>query len=146
MSSPQVRLQNATQRLQELEASATYASDRYRLYRARVSGPHPTSVARLKELDRAAVIAERMFLEARRKHRMAEAITEGDTMESTVTEEQLVTAAKQLDQDEFTRADLAAKLGVEKPDLKQAFISARKAGRLEKVRVDEDNTRHFRLL
>ena len=63
----------------------------------------------------------------------------------TVTEDQLITAALQLDQDEFTRADLAGKLGVEKPDLKEAFASARKANRLEKVRHDEFNTRHFRL-
>jgi DNA-binding MarR family transcriptional regulator len=64
----------------------------------------------------------------------------------TVTEEQLITAAQQLDQEEFTRADVAEKLGVEKPDLKQAFVRARKAGRLEKVRDDEDNTGHFRLI
>lgn len=67
-------------------------------------------------------------------------------MPTTVTEDQLLAAAKQLNQEDFTRADLAAKLGVEKPDLKEAFISARKAGRLEKIRVDDDNTRHFRLL
>ncbi len=66
-------------------------------------------------------------------------------MQLTVTEDQLVEAAQQLDQDEFTRADMAGKLGVEKPDLKQAFVRARKAGRLEKVRDDEDNTGHFRL-
>jgi hypothetical protein len=66
-------------------------------------------------------------------------------MQLTVTEDQLVTAAQELGQDEFTRADLAAKLGVEKPDLKQAFVHARKAGRLEKTRDDEDNTGHFRL-
>jgi hypothetical protein len=63
----------------------------------------------------------------------------------TVTEDQLITAAQQLGQDEFTRADLAEKLGVEKPDLKEAFAGARRAGRLEKVRHDESNTRHFRL-
>ncbi len=67
-------------------------------------------------------------------------------MQVTVTEEQLIEAAKELDQDEFTRGDVAGKLGVPKPDLKQAFVSARKAGRLEKVRDDEDNTGHFRLL
>jgi DNA-binding MarR family transcriptional regulator len=67
-------------------------------------------------------------------------------MQLTVTEEQLITAARQLDQDEFTRADVARKLGVEKPDLKRAFVRARKAGRLEKVRDDEDNTGHFRLI
>jgi hypothetical protein len=66
-------------------------------------------------------------------------------MQLTVTEEQLIEAAKELDQDEFTRADVADKLGVEKPDLKQAFVHARKAGRLEKTRDDEDNTGHFRL-
>ena len=66
-------------------------------------------------------------------------------MQLTVTEEQLIEAARQLDQDEFTRADVAGQLGVEKPDLKQAFVRARKAGRLEKVRDDEANTGHFRL-
>ena len=66
-------------------------------------------------------------------------------MQLTVTEDQLVTAAQELGQDEFTRADLAGKLGVEKPELKQAFVQARKAGRLEKTRDDEDNTGHFRL-
>ena len=66
-------------------------------------------------------------------------------MQLTVTEDQVVEAAQQLDQDEFTRADVAGKLGVEKPDIKQAFVHAKKAGRLEKVRDDEDNTGHFRL-
>jgi hypothetical protein len=69
---------------------------------------------------------------------------ENDAM--TVTEEQLITAARQLDQNELTRADVAGKLGVEKPDLKQAFVRARQAGRLEKVPDDEDNTGHFRLI
>ena len=63
----------------------------------------------------------------------------------TVTEDQLVTAAKELGQDEFTRGDIAEKLGVEKPELKQAFARARKAGLLEKTRDDEENTGHFRL-
>jgi DNA-binding transcriptional regulator LsrR (DeoR family) len=67
-------------------------------------------------------------------------------MQLTITEDQVIEAAQQLDQDEFTRADIAAKLGVEKPDLKQAFVHARKAGRLEKVRDDEENTGYFRLL
>ena len=67
-------------------------------------------------------------------------------MQLTVTEDQLITAATDLNQDEFTRADVAEKLGVEKPDLKQAFTRARKAGRLEKVRDDEENTGHFRLI
>ncbi len=66
-------------------------------------------------------------------------------MQLTVTEDQLVEAAQGLGQDEFTRGDIAGKLGVEKPELKQAFVRARKAGRVEKVRDDEDNTAHFRL-
>jgi DNA-binding transcriptional regulator LsrR (DeoR family) len=66
-------------------------------------------------------------------------------MQLTVTEDQLVEAAQGLGQDEFTRGDVAEKLGVEKPELKQAFVRARKAGRVEKVRDDEENTAHFRL-
>ena len=67
-------------------------------------------------------------------------------MQLTVTEDQLIEAAKDLGQDEFTRGDVAAKLGVDKPELKQAFVHARKAGRLEKVRDDEENTGYFRLI
>ncbi len=66
-------------------------------------------------------------------------------MQLTVTADQLVQAAGELDQEEFTRADVAQQMGVDKPDLKQAFVHARKAGRLEKVRDDEENTGHFRL-
>lgn len=66
-------------------------------------------------------------------------------MSQTITAEQIVEAARDLGQDEFTRGDLAEKLGVEKPELKPAFREARKAGRLEKVRDDEENTGHFRL-
>jgi hypothetical protein len=66
-------------------------------------------------------------------------------MELTITADQLVDAAKELEQDEFTREDVANQLGVDKPDLKQAFVQARKAGRLEKTRDDEENTGHFRL-
>ena len=66
-------------------------------------------------------------------------------MQLTVTEDKVVEAAQQLGQDEFTRGDIAGKLGVEKPDIKEAFVHAKKAGRLEKTRDDEDNTGHFRL-
>jgi hypothetical protein len=66
-------------------------------------------------------------------------------MQLTVTADQLVEAARELDKEEFTRADIADKLGVEKPELKQAFAKARKAGKLEKTRDDESNTGHFRL-
>ena len=66
-------------------------------------------------------------------------------MSQTITAEQIVEAARDLGHDEFTRGDLAEKLGVEKPELKPAFREARKAGHLEKVRDDEENTGHFRL-
>jgi hypothetical protein len=62
-----------------------------------------------------------------------------------ITEDQVVSAAQELGKDEFTRGDIANQLGVEKPELKQAFVRARKAGKLEKVRDDEENTGHFRL-
>ena len=66
-------------------------------------------------------------------------------MQLTITADQLVDAAQELDQEEFTRGDVANQLGVEKPELKQAFVQARKAGRVAKVRDDEENTGHFRL-
>ena len=66
-------------------------------------------------------------------------------MPQAVTADQIVKAARELDQEEFTRGDLAAKLGVEKPDIKPGFREARHAGRLEKVRDDDENTGHFRL-
>ncbi len=66
-------------------------------------------------------------------------------MKLTITADQLVGAAQDLGQEEFTRADIANRLGVEKPELKQAFAQARKAGRVAKVRDDEENTGHFRL-
>lgn len=66
-------------------------------------------------------------------------------MPQQITPDQLVHAARDLGQDEFTRGDLAAKLGVEKPDIKPAFREARQSGRLEKTRDDEENTGHFRL-
>jgi DNA-binding transcriptional regulator LsrR (DeoR family) len=66
-------------------------------------------------------------------------------MNLTITADQLIEAAEALDQEEFTRADVAKQLGVEKPELKQAFARARKKGRVEKVRDDEENTGHFRL-
>ena len=52
-------------RLAELEANARHASDRYRLYRAKVSGPQATSTARLHELQREAELAQRMLERAR---------------------------------------------------------------------------------
>ena len=59
--------------------------------------------------------------------------------------DQVVDAAKALDQDEFTRADIAGQLGVEKADVKQAFNIARKKELIEKTRDDADNTGHFKV-
>ena len=66
-------------------------------------------------------------------------------MADSITAEQVVGAAKELDQDEFTRGDLADKLGVKKPQIRKGFREARKAGELDKVRDDAENTAYFRL-
>ena len=52
-------------RLEELEADARHATERYRLYRARVHGPSPTSPARLRELQRESERAEGMLARVR---------------------------------------------------------------------------------
>jgi hypothetical protein len=61
------------------------------------------------------------------------------------TADQIVATARELGQDEFTRADVAQKLGVEKRELVKGFREARKSGRLEKVRDDEEGTGIFRV-
>jgi len=61
------------------------------------------------------------------------------------TQADVVQAAQSLDQQEFTRDDLAAKLGAKKSDFKDGFKAARQAGQLEKVRDDEDGVGVFRL-
>ena len=66
-------------------------------------------------------------------------------MAETITPDQVVDAARELGQEEFTRGDVAQKLGVEKPELKKGFRGAIQAGRLEKVRDDEENTGYFRI-
>ncbi len=67
-------------------------------------------------------------------------------MADTITEDQVVQAAKELGQDEFTRLDVAEKLGVDREELKDAFKSAREAGRLERTDDEEDEGKpHFRL-
>jgi DNA-binding MarR family transcriptional regulator len=66
-------------------------------------------------------------------------------MAKTITSDQLVGAAAELDKPEFTRADLAEKLGVKTTALKDAFKEARQAERLEKVRDDENGKGVFHL-
>lgn len=48
-----------------LEAEARYARERYQLYRAKVYGPRPTSMARLRELQRIHEGAEARLRRAR---------------------------------------------------------------------------------
>ena len=66
-------------------------------------------------------------------------------MAKTVTPDEVLRAARQLKQSEFTRDDLAAELGVGKPKFKQAFKAARQEGRVEKVRDGVDHKGRFRV-
>jgi DNA-binding transcriptional regulator LsrR (DeoR family) len=66
-------------------------------------------------------------------------------MSPTITPDSVVSAAQELDKEEFTRADLAGRLNVQRPEIKEAFKAARKSGRLEKVRNDDEGTGYFRL-
>jgi hypothetical protein len=52
-------------RLAELEANSRYASERYRLYRAKTYGPKPTSPERLRRLKRESELAERILERAK---------------------------------------------------------------------------------
>jgi DNA-binding MarR family transcriptional regulator len=66
-------------------------------------------------------------------------------MRDEITPERIVATARGLDQPEFTRAELADKLGVSMKDLKGAVKAARQSGRVEKVRDDDDGKGVFRL-
>jgi DNA-binding MarR family transcriptional regulator len=67
-------------------------------------------------------------------------------MEGHVTPEQLLATARDLDGDEFTRPELADRLGVRAQDLTDAVRSARQSGGLEKVRDDDKGRGVFRLV
>ena len=69
----------------------------------------------------------------------------GPLMAQSTTADQVVEAARELGQEEFTRGDIAEKIGVEKQEIKGGFQQAKKAGRIEKTRDDEENTGHFKL-
>jgi hypothetical protein len=45
------------QHIDDLRADARYARERYDLYRAKVYGPRPTSMTRLRELERVSAAA-----------------------------------------------------------------------------------------
>ena len=66
-------------------------------------------------------------------------------MADSPTQAEVVEAAQSLSQPEFTRDDLAAKLGKKKSDFKDGFKAARQAGQLEKLRDDDDGVGVFRL-
>jgi hypothetical protein len=52
--------------IEALEAEARYARERYQLYQAKTYGPRPTSMSRLRELQRIAEGAEARLARARR--------------------------------------------------------------------------------
>jgi hypothetical protein len=66
-------------------------------------------------------------------------------MAKTITPDEVLRAARELKQSEFTRDDLSAELGVGKPKFKQAFKAAREEGRLQKVRDGADHKGRFRV-
>jgi hypothetical protein len=57
--------------LETLEAEARYARERYDLYRAKAYGPRPTSMARLRELQRVHEGAEARLKRAREREAAA---------------------------------------------------------------------------
>jgi hypothetical protein len=55
-------------RIDELKADASYHRDRRDLYRAKMYGPRPASLVRLKELERACALSESRLRRAEREH------------------------------------------------------------------------------
>jgi len=64
-------------------------------------------------------------------------------MTEQATEDQVLEAARALD-DEFTREEVAGKLGVSVEQMQPSWKASKRAGRLEKVR-EEGGKRFFRL-
>jgi hypothetical protein len=60
------------------------------------------------------------------------------------TQEQVLQAARSLGSEEFTRQDVAEKLGLEVAAMRPGWKAAKEAGRLQKVRSQGDK-RLFRL-
>jgi hypothetical protein len=57
----------ADHQLEQLEAEARYHRDRLALYRARVYGAKPTSLTRLRELERTSAGADARLAHAKRR-------------------------------------------------------------------------------
>jgi len=55
-------------RLEALRADARYHRERYDLYKAKVYGMRPTSLTRLRELERAHLAADERLRHAEREH------------------------------------------------------------------------------
>ena len=68
------RPERSAARLDELQAQAQYARQRYDLYKARAYGPRLTTPARMRELERDASLAEARlrFAKAQARHDDAE--------------------------------------------------------------------------
>jgi hypothetical protein len=62
-----VHAMTSANRLEELEAAARYHRERLDLYRAKVYGSRPTTVVRLRELERACEYAERSLRRAKQE-------------------------------------------------------------------------------
>jgi hypothetical protein len=54
-------------RIEELRAAARHSRQRYQLYRAKVYGPRPTTMTRLRELERVYRGAEARLIRAERR-------------------------------------------------------------------------------
>ena len=65
-------------------------------------------------------------------------------MAQAPTEDEVVDAARSLEREEFTRDDVAEKLGVEISVLQPSWKAAKNAGRIQKSR-NEGGTRYLRL-
>jgi hypothetical protein len=60
---------NSVERLEELRVAVRYHRERRDIYRARVYGRRPTSLQRLKELEQACALAERLLAQAESEDR-----------------------------------------------------------------------------
>jgi hypothetical protein len=66
----------STRHLDDLRAQAQHARQRYQLYKAKVYGPRTTSLARLRELERAYEQAETRLRAAEAEERRARSTDE----------------------------------------------------------------------
>ena len=65
-------------------------------------------------------------------------------MAKAPTEEEVLDAARSLGREEFTREEVAEKLGAEISEMRPSWKAAKDAGKIEQVRND-DGTRYLRL-